>query len=68
MRIGKFFRGCKGGGDFGTVIRRIGGLEINKSITVPCGSVIRRIGGLENTGAANEELPPVIRRIGGLEK
>ena len=49
------------------VIRRVGGLEDQKTYLHPPQFVIRRVGGLEVQRPDADGALPVIRRVGGLE-
>ena len=49
------------------VIRRVGGLEVEKNPDGLNLQVIRRVGGLEVPGAVCYSYVSVIRRVGGLE-
>ena len=56
---------------FGTVhcsvVRRIGGLEMELLGSSDGHFVVRRIGGLENSESSEVSISTVVRRIGGLE-
>ena len=55
------------GGTGRAVIRRVGGLEVNKGFGPLLHNVIRRVGGLEGSGSPLRRVTNVIRRVGGLE-
>ena len=58
---------AQGPGFLFTVIRRVGGLEVQRPDADGALHVIRRVGGLEVAVAGFSTLPVVIRRVDGLE-
>ena len=58
---------AQGPGFLFTVIRRVGGLEVQRPDAGGALPVIRRVGGLEDTKKATHTHVSVIRRVDGLE-